>query len=311
MTDFKVPTDLDRARLDAALRRIAPELSRTVARRACEVGAVALDGVRAAASDRVRAGATVSLDQATLPLSLALGLAVVHADAALLVVHKPPGLAVHGGPLVDDSVAMRLAEVFPSEGVGLVHRLDRDASGLLALGRSREALRELAAALESGAVRRVYLAGVLGVPAESEFQIDLPLRVLDEPRGDQPKTVVDETDGQPARSEVTVLGSASGASLVAVRLHSGRTHQIRAHLAAVGHPLLGDPRYGDPAANDEARATFGIHRLLLHARELALTSPADGAALDLRATHEPDFARRFRSILVPRNLPAADRSIES
>ncbi len=305
MVNLQIDPSLDGQRLDLAVHRLGDGLSRSMARRLCEIGAVALDDVRGAPGDRVRAGATIAWNEVEVGTSLALGLPVVHADDSLLVVHKPPGLAAHGGPLVDDSVAARIELVFGGEGVGLVHRLDREASGLLALGRGRDALCALAAALESGAIRRSYLAGVHGRPERDAFEIDLPLRVLDEPRGDQPKTVVDEADGQPARSEIRVLGRTAQAALVEVRLHSGRTHQIRAHLAAVGHPLLGDPRYGDPAVNDAVRATYGVRRMLLHAAELCLPSPATGRTLELRAMHEPDFLRCFRSILRPRT-PAAE-----
>ncbi|MCC6785468.1 MAG: RluA family pseudouridine synthase [Planctomycetes bacterium] len=302
MGDHRIPPELDGLRLDGAVHRLAPELSRMTAKRACELGAVAVDGARAAGTDRVRAGMRVQWDDATLPSSLALGLPVVFADRDVLVLHKPAGLAVHGGPLVDDSVARRLAEVFPGTGAGLVHRLDREASGLLIIGRHKEALRALAAAMERAAISRRYLAGVAGLPAQDEFQVELPLRIVDEPQGDRPKALVDPENGQPARSAVRVLERGRSASLVMVTLEaSGRTHQIRAHLAASGHPLLGDPRYGDAAANEAARATYGVRRLLLHAAELRFPAPDDGRLIEVTAMHEPDFVRLFRSLRPPRS----------
>ncbi|MGE0142804.1 MAG: pseudouridine synthase [Planctomycetota bacterium] len=308
LTSLEVPSALGGERLDHVLHQLVPDLSRSLARRLCECGAVAIDGVRAAASDRLRAGLTLVYRSELAPLSLALGMEVVYADPAMLVVHKPAGLAAHGGPLVDDSLAARLADAFPGEGVGLAHRLDREASGLCAVGRRREALAALARAIEAGQVERVYHAAVVGTPTQDEFTIDLPLRVLDEPRGDQPKTVVDHAHGGPARSDVRVLQRTKQAALVEVRLHSGKTHQIRAHLGAVGFPLLGDPRYGDPASNAMARESFGVRRLMLHAHRLALASPVDGRRLELTASHEPDFARMFRATLLPRRDRSGEQS---
>jgi RluA family pseudouridine synthase len=228
--------------------------------------------------------------------TLRLGLSVAALDDAVLVLEKPAGLAVHAGPLIEDSVAARLAPVFP--GAGLAHRLDRGASGLLLAGRSPDALRALARAMEARTIARVYLAIAAGAVERDAFSIDLPLRATDAPRGDQPKTVVDLAAGQPARTLVRVRDRRPGASLLEVRLETGRTHQIRAHLAAVGHPLLGDPRYGHAAANAHARETWGTDRPLLHAWRLAFPHPVDGRGelVEMEAWHEPDFARVFRKL---------------
>lgn len=267
----------------------AEALSRRAARTLCDLGAIAVDGVLAHPEQRLRHGQTVQFAREHFARSLQLGLAVRCDAEFALVLHKPAGLAVHGGPLVDTSVADVLARHLP--GAGLAQRLDREASGLLLVGPTRAALAALGAAMEQGRIARTYLAVVHGEPDFEHRTVDLKLRVTDEPRGDRPKTVVDP-NGQPSVSHVTVVDRRRGAALVRVRLETGRTHQIRAHLQAIGHPLLGDPRYGDPAANERARGTFGIQRTLLHCSELRLPRP-DGGELVVTDWHPEEFARLF------------------
>lgn len=294
MTELEVGAAADGQRLDAFLHgHECPDLgalSRRQARELCSAGAAAIDGVRADAQARLRMGQRVTFAAEHAALTLQLGIAVVFADAAALVLHKPAGLAVHKGPLVERSVADALARVVP--GAGLAHRLDREASGLLLVGRTAAALRTLGLAMERGDIERDYDAVVTGVLADDARTIDLPLRVTDEPRGDRPKTIV-AADGQRAVSHVRVLARRNDATLVRVRIETGRTHQIRAHLAAIGHPLLGDPRYGDRAANERARTTHGVHRTLLHGARLAFAHPDGGASVTANAIREPDFARLF------------------
>ncbi|MBK8099422.1 MAG: RluA family pseudouridine synthase [Planctomycetes bacterium] len=290
-------------RLDALLHAQQPELSRHAARRVCELGAIAIGGVTAAPTDRVRLDDLVTTWPQTQELSLALGMLVVFADDDVLVLCKPQGLAVHGGPLVDDSVAARLERAFPGAGAGLGQRLDRGSSGLLLIGRNAEALRALGAAMETGRIERDYLAIAGGVLADDARTVTLPLRTTDEPRGDQPKVLVDETAGQPAVTHLTTLDRRADCTLLRCRLETGRTHQIRAHLRAIGHPLLGDPRYGDAAANTKAKSTFGIDRPMLHATRLSFPHPRSDAQTEVQAPHPVDFARVFRSLRARRSNP--------
>lgn len=288
-----IPPELDRARLDEALHAVEPRLSRAVSRRLCEAGAVARAGVRAAARDRVRAGDAIAYDPDTVKPSLALRLGVVHDDAECCVVHKPPGLAVHGGPLVKDSVAARLAKTLPE--AGLAQRLDRGTSGLLLVGKDSTTLGALARALEARQVERTYLAWGVGTPARGTFTIEAPLRVLDEPMGNRPKVVVDLERGERAVTHARVVGRSPVGpfplTLLELTLETGRTHQVRAHLAHAGLAVLGDPRYGDAAANAFARGTLGVARPLLHATRLTFPHPRTGERIACEAFGEPDFAR--------------------
>ena len=278
-------------RLDALLHELGPKLSRFDARRLAEIGAVSVDGVRALPSERVRAEQTVLVPEGTIAISLTLGMPVLYEDDDLIVLYKLPGLAVHPGTLIEDSVADRLTAHLA--GAGLAQRLDRGSSGLLLVGKHKESLRALAQAMESDRIARHYLAVGVGEAQFTERTVDFPLLVTDEPRGDRPKVLVDAKHGQAATTHLQVRASRNGATLFAVRLETGRTHQIRAHLRAIGHPLLGDPRYGDLAANQRAHATHGIARPLLHADRLSFPQPTTGSTLVMQAWLEPDIARLF------------------
>ena len=298
LSSLRVPAGQDGKRLDAAVHTLL-QASRKQARDLITIGCVAVNGVLAEATTRLREGDLLGWYPEHHGLSLALGIPVVHADDDALVLHKPPRLAVHGGPLIDRSVADSLEEVLP--GAGLAQRLDREASGLLLVGRDAPALALLGKAMEAGEITREYLAIVAGVPGFERRTIDLPLRVTDEPQGDRPKTVVDP-EGQHAVSHVTVEMTRKDSALVRVRLETGRTHQIRAHLAAIGHPLLGDPRYGDPARNVAAKATFGVSRTMLHGARLTFPKPGTATLVTTEAMHEPDFVRLFPKL---RERPAS------
>lgn len=226
---------------------------------------------RAAAPGRAGRGA------ATGPTPAArLVPAVVHRDADVLVVDKPAGLPVQPGSGSDWNLCAWLATQPFGQATAVftpapAHRLDRDTSGLVAIGLSPAGLRGLAAAFRDGTAQKIYFALVAGRPPAERGTIDVPLRVLERVAADRPKAVVDAA-GLPARTDYEVVACGQRRTLLRLVLHSGRTHQIRAHLAHLGLPIVGDRRYGASDRSPE-------RRLCLHAAELALAHPVTGAAL--------------------------------
>ncbi len=192
-------------------------------------------------------------------------LAIVHEDEEIIVVDKKAGLAVQGGERVgaslDDVVALHLGER-----AFLVHRLDKDTSGLILVAKTKRAAAYYASLFAGRAVRKVYLAVCAGRPAAAEGAIDDPVGA----RGNQKN----------ALTRYRVRASAEPFSLLELELGTGRMHQIRIHLAGIGHPILGDDKYGDFALNKRLRKELGVRRLLLHAHRLVVPRPG-GAPLDL------------------------------
>ena len=185
---------------------------------------------------------------------------VLYRDGLVLVIDKPAGVPVHAGP----GGGSNLEHWFPLLRFGLpkapalAHRLDRDTSGVLVLGRHKKALRRLGTLFAEGRVEKVYWAVVAGVPQESEGRIEVPL--AKQPRGTVGWRMVVDPQGQTAVTDYRVLGAAGGRAWLELRPRTGRTHQIRVHCAALGCPVVGDVTYGGPAD----------HKLQLHARAISL-----------------------------------------
>jgi 23S rRNA pseudouridine955/2504/2580 synthase len=226
----------------------------------------------------------------------ALALPVVHEDAVLLVVDKPSGVAVHGGSGVSFGVIEALRAARPqAKFLELVHRLDRDTSGLLMLAKKRSALLELHRQLRAGEVEKFYIAAVRGKWRGGARELSASLHKYVTSSGERRVSVRD--DGQRAVTRIRPLAVSERFSLLEAKLLTGRTHQIRVHLAHAGHPVLGDDKYGDFELN-RALAGEGVTRLMLHAHRLALDHPASGAHQSFVAPW-PEALRRFAEAHLP------------
>jgi tRNA pseudouridine32 synthase/23S rRNA pseudouridine746 synthase len=202
---------------------------------------------------------------------------VIHADDCLLVLDKPAGLlSVPGiGPANQDCLARRAAAAHP--GARIVHRLDRETSGVIALALDADTHRALSGQFERREVAKRYVAVVAGLVGDDESEIDLPLRKDLDPPTPGPRHIVDHRHGRPALTRYRVLERVGDASRLELFPLTGRSHQLRVHLSAVGHPILGDDLYAPPEIVVRAR------RLLLHAGALSLTHPATGEWMTFRA----------------------------
>jgi len=301
-------------RLDNFLIRALKGVPRSHVYRLVRDGQVRVNGRRAdvtlrlAAEDEVRIPPvrTAAREAATPPVARPAGLPIVFEDDGLIVVDKPAGVAVHGGSGVSFGVIERLrAERPDAPMLELVHRLDRDTSGLLLVAKKRSVLTRLHAAWGDGSIRKRYLALVKGPVAPGRRTIDAPLRKY-VTRDAERRVSVDQA-GQAARTVIEPLRTGALASLVSAELQTGRTHQIRVHLAHVGHPLIGDEKYGDFTLNRQM-AREGLRRLFLHAAELRIGQPLDLPPRVFRAALPADLAAAAERILA---LPAAESGASS
>ena len=212
-------------------------------------------------------------------------LPIVHEDAALLVVDKPSGLAVHGGSGVSFGVIEALRAARPQAKVlELAHRLDRDTSGLLIVAKKRGALVELHRMLREGEVEKVYLAVAKGKVESRTFRD--PLHKYVTAKGERRVSV--KEGGMAAETRVRALKASEDLSFLEIRLLTGRTHQIRVHLAHAGHPVIGDDKYGDFELNHRLEKQ-GVRRLFLHASRLGFSHPVSGERVDLKAPLPADM----------------------
>ena len=277
-----VPADLDGARLDRAAAALLPAYSRSFVARLIEEGRVAVAG-RAVTkpSHRVAAGDAVDVEvpapAATDIVSQDLPLTVIHEDDDIVVIDKPPGLVVHpaAGHADRTLVNALLFHVKDLSGIGgelrpgIVHRLDRDTSGVMVIAKNDAAHRALTAAWSS--VRKEYLAVVYGIPKKSRATIDAPIGR--DPRNRKRMAVA--PGGRRAVTDYEVVEPLRHASLVRCTLRTGRTHQIRVHLKSIGHPIIGDPLYSGPqwrGIPDKRlqKAISAFPRQALHAARLVL-----------------------------------------
>lgn len=290
-------------RLDNFLLRVLKGVPKTHVYRVIRSGEVRVNKGRAAADTRVAEGDQVRVppvrvaDRSDAALAPAREFPVLLEDEHLLAIHKPAGLAVHGGSGVAFGVIEQLRRARPgAKFLELVHRLDKETSGVLLLAKKRSALVALQDQFRGRpsqkVVAKTYAALVFGAwPAQLKV-IDAALHKTSDAAGARNVRVVaaDHPQGQRSITLVRVAASHATTTLLDVTLKTGRTHQIRVHLASHGHPIVGDPKYGDFAANKAFAKNHGFARMFLHARELAFDHPAGGARVTLTAPLPDDCA---------------------
>jgi 23S rRNA pseudouridine1911/1915/1917 synthase len=277
-------------------------VSRTQAATLVANARVTVDGRREKASWRLRDAETVWVDVPPPPgrdvVPESLPIAVVYEDDELVVVDKAAGMVVHPAPgnwsgtLVNALVGrgQELAEGSGADRPGLVHRIDKDTSGLLVVAKTERAHRVLSQAIAARQVTREYAAVCWGHPREDRFTVEKPIGR--DPRDRKRMAVV--PTGKPARTDFDRLARYGSADLLRAHLHTGRTHQIRVHLASIGHPVLGDDTYGGGGG----RRLVGLppQRHFLHAAWLRFRHPADGRPLDFRAPLPDDLHRSLATL---------------
>ena len=296
----EVPMSLHGQRLDRALAQLVPEFSRSYLQQLIEQGDALIDGrVVSKVSTKVRFGHRVEVTLRATPQSQAfvpepMPIEVFYEDAHLRVIHKPAGLVVHPAPgnwrgtLLNGLLALD-PQAFDVPRAGIVHRLDKDTSGLMVVARTRQAMDALVQLIAARDVHRQYLA-IGHKPWTSPDEVTVQAPIGRDPANRLRMAVVDLTyqAGKTATTTIALLDQNAQGCLVECTLHTGRTHQIRVHMAHLGHPLLADTVYGGAKA-------AGMERQALHAWRLAFVHPFTGQSVDLSCALPPDMAQALRA----------------
>ncbi len=299
---YLVPPQIRRTRADKVLAAAFPEHSRAALQRAFEAGLVRRNGVALAKSDDVKAGDTLEFVLPELvpaelkPVAIPLG--VLYEDEHLLAINKAAGMVVHPGVGTGEDTLVHallahcaggLSGVGGVERPGIVHRLDKETSGVLLAAKNDAAHRGLSEQFAGRHLRKEYLALVSGVPRLQSGVIE---RAISRHPVHRERMTVGE-GGRPARTDWAIVEAfGDKAALLRCRIHSGRTHQIRVHLKSIGHPLLGDKVYGwkpDPALPAPPR-------VMLHAERIAFLHPITARPLDVRAPLPEDFEQLLTAL---------------
>jgi 23S rRNA pseudouridine955/2504/2580 synthase len=332
---FTVGEDDDGIRLDRWFKRHLPDVSFNLVSRWARTGQLRVDGKRVAPGDRVETGQTLRVPPAEPAPAEGPGARpkriiepLTHDEAEFVrdmvlakgrdwfMLNKPPGLATQGGTKTVQHLDRLLDGLADDEGQRpkLVHRLDKDTSGVLLVARSARAAGHFSKAFSGRTARKVYWALITGVPSAEEGLIDAPL--AKQPGTGGEKMHVDEENGLPARTRYRLIDRAGNrAAWVELQPLTGRTHQLRAHMAAIGHPIVGDAKYGGA----EAFLTGGISRKLhLHARRLKIEG-LDGKPIDYTAELPSHFTETLATLgfdrmageMLPLDNPDPAKSLET
>jgi 23S rRNA pseudouridine1911/1915/1917 synthase len=290
-TELSAGPDDAGMRLDAFLAARGAAPSRAAAQRLIEAGAVTVEGRTRAKNHRLAEGDSVAVaaTQEEPAAGADVPFEVVFEDEHLMVVDKPPGVVIHPapghpGPTLAQTLSGRAAGGADPERAGIVHRLDRDTSGLLVVAKSEEAHAALLRLMRTRQITREYLALVEGRPGAESGTIDAPIG------RDRVRRTVVSTRTDRARAAVThfrVLERLPRTTLLSVRLETGRTHQIRAHMAAIGHPVCGDRHYSGANCGKKV----GLKRQFLHSARLMFRHPLSGEVLHCESKPPVDLRR--------------------
>lgn len=295
----RVPDDRDGQRLDNFLLGQLKGAPRSLIYKLVRSGQVRVNGGRAKAERKLEGGDEVRIppvrvaevgEKAAPPTGFmaALDAAIVFEDARLLALNKPSGVASHGGSGISFGAIETLRALRPGQTLELVHRLDRDTSGLLVVAKKRSALTEMQALMrEEGGIAKRYLALLTGRMPDGVMSVDAPLHIGLRQGGERHVQV--HPAGKASLSHFRVLERRGGQSYCEVRIETGRTHQIRVHAQHIGHAVAGDDKYGDPTVNRRLRDQAGLKRLFLHASTLEFALDAGRQPYLLNAPLAPEL----------------------
>ena len=292
----------DGQRIDNALMTMLKGVPKSMIYRILRTGQVRINGKRAKPDTRLADGDMVRIPPVRVAerpegrappprLMASVTDAIIFEDKHFLVIDKPSGVASHGGSGVSHGAIELLRAARPQEHLELVHRLDRDTSGVLVFARTRPGLTGLQAAIREGTVTKQYLCLMLGHPSKAKFDVNAPLLKSVLHGGERMVRVADS--GKPSLTFFREMEQYPSARLMQATLGTGRTHQIRVHAAHIGHPLAGDPKYGDREMNKRFK-DMGLNRMFLHAALMSFD--LDGRAYSF-STPLPDDLKDFLDVL--------------
>lgn len=293
----EIGPERDGQRVDNALMTLCKGVPKSLVYRILRTGQVRINGKRAKPDTRLAAGDMLRIppiriaerEEGVAPSGMVKAVtdAVIFEDKHFLVIDKPVGIAAHGGSGVSHGAIELLRAARPNEHIELVHRLDRDTSGVLVLSKSRAGLTGLQALIRENQVVKQYLCLMTGTPRKAKFDVNAPL-LKSVMHGGERMVRVDDA-GKPSLTFFQEVEQYPGSRLMRATLGTGRTHQIRVHAQYIGHPLAGDPKYGDPEANKRLKAK-GLKRMFLHAARMSFD--LDGKNYDFSAPL-PDDLKQF------------------